>query len=142
VDRLQGLNIGGEGARRKRRRKRRRSYLPFFFFFPQLQVVVVHGVIFQHNSHTPTSGPLLLLPLASSLHDFSSFRFFAMATRSRTLLFLQFRNSYAGSHTSTLRQQYNVQQQQSTLLTSTDFNERAGLMEETTIELMTLPPKW
>ncbi|KAF9362405.1 hypothetical protein BGX34_006248 [Mortierella sp. NVP85] len=65
-----------------------------------------------------------------------------MATRSRTLLFLQFRNSYAGSHASTLRQQYNVQQQQSTLLTSTDFNERAGLMEETTIELMTLPPKW
>lgn len=66
-----------------------------------------------------------------------------MATRSRTLLFLQFRNSYASSHANTLRQQYN-QQQQSSLLAATDYNERAGLMEsaETTIELMMLPPKW
>ncbi|KAG0240270.1 hypothetical protein BGX31_002137 [Mortierella sp. GBA43] len=67
-----------------------------------------------------------------------------MATRSRTLLFLQFRNSYASSHASTLRQQYNQQQQQSSLLTATDYNERAGLMDsaETAIELMMLPPKW
>ncbi|KAF9936073.1 hypothetical protein BGZ65_002767 [Modicella reniformis] len=68
-----------------------------------------------------------------------------MATRSRTLLFLQFRNSYAGLHATTLRQQYNQQQQhQSSLLSAADDNERAGLMDsaETTIELMMLPPKW
>ncbi|KAI1295848.1 hypothetical protein EDD11_007706 [Mortierella claussenii] len=70
-----------------------------------------------------------------------------MATRSRTLLFLQFRNSYSGSHAATLRQQYNQQQQQqhqSALLATGDDYERVGLMDsaETTIELMTLPPKW
>ncbi|KAF9021543.1 hypothetical protein BGZ52_001649 [Haplosporangium bisporale] len=75
-----------------------------------------------------------------------------MATRSRTLLFLQFRNSYSGSHAATLRQQYNQQQQhQSSLLGSSissqdsyGDNERLGLMDsaETTIELMMLPPKW
>ncbi|KAF9585056.1 hypothetical protein BGW38_004073 [Lunasporangiospora selenospora] len=71
-----------------------------------------------------------------------------MATRSRTLLFLQFRNSYSGAHAATLRQQYNQQLQQSALLASGDGyggdNERAGLMDsaETTIELMMLPPKW
>ncbi|KAF9409980.1 hypothetical protein BGZ76_005583 [Entomortierella beljakovae] len=70
-----------------------------------------------------------------------------MATRSRTLLFLQFRNSYSGSHAATLRQQYNQQQQlhqQSSLLATGDDNERVGLMDsaETTIEMMMLPPKW
>lgn len=77
-----------------------------------------------------------------------------MATRSRTLLFLQFRNSYSGSHAATLRQQYNQQQQQqqqSSLLGSSTSGqdgygdyERVGLMDsaETTIELMMLPPKW
>ncbi|KAG0367806.1 t-SNARE [Gamsiella multidivaricata] len=70
-----------------------------------------------------------------------------MATRSRTLLFLQFRNSYSGAHAATLRQQYNQQQQlqqQSSLLATADDNERVGLMDsaETTIELMMLPPKW
>ncbi|KAF9170633.1 hypothetical protein BGX21_002463 [Mortierella sp. AD011] len=70
-----------------------------------------------------------------------------MATRSRTLLFLQFRNSYSGSHAATIRQQYNQQQQQhqqSSLLAIADDNERVGLMDgaETTIELMMLPPKW
>lgn len=75
-----------------------------------------------------------------------------MATRSRTLLFLQFRNSYSGSHAATLRQQYNQQQQhQSSLLGSSTTGqdgygdyERVGLMDsaETTIELMMLPPKW
>ncbi|KAF9915564.1 hypothetical protein BX616_005852 [Lobosporangium transversale] len=71
-----------------------------------------------------------------------------MATRSRTLLFLQFRNSYSGAHTAALRQQYNQQQQlqqQSALLATTgDDNERVGLMDsaETTIEMMMLPPKW
>ncbi|KAG0033683.1 hypothetical protein BGZ81_007681 [Podila clonocystis] len=75
-----------------------------------------------------------------------------MATRSRTLLFLQFRNSYSGSHAATLRQQYNQQQQhQSSLLGSSTSGqdsygdyERVGLMDsaETTIELTMLPPKW
>ncbi|KAF9089728.1 hypothetical protein BGX23_006486 [Mortierella sp. AD031] len=73
-----------------------------------------------------------------------------MATRSRTLLFLQFRNSYSGSHAAAIRQQYNQQQQQhqqSSLLATSDGygdNERVGLMDsaETTIELMMLPPKW
>ncbi|KAF9330600.1 hypothetical protein BG006_006437 [Podila minutissima] len=75
-----------------------------------------------------------------------------MATRSRTLLFLQFRNSYSGSHAATLRQQYTQQQQhQSSLLGSSTTGqdgygdyERVGLMDsaETTIELMMLPPKW
>lgn len=73
-----------------------------------------------------------------------------MATRSRTLLFLQFRNSYSGSHAATIRQQYNQQQQQhqqSSLLATSDGygdTERVGLMDsaETTIELMMLPPKW
>ncbi|KAI8599325.1 t-SNARE [Dissophora ornata] len=70
-----------------------------------------------------------------------------MATRSRTLLFLQFRNSYSGSHAATLRQQYNQQQQlqqQSSLLATAGDYERVGLMDsaETTIELMMLPPKW
>ncbi|KAF8984682.1 hypothetical protein BGZ46_007283 [Entomortierella lignicola] len=70
-----------------------------------------------------------------------------MATRSRTLLFLQFRNSYSGSHAAAIRQQYNQQQQQhqqSSLLATADDNERVGLMDsaETTIELMMLPPKW
>ncbi|KAK3842744.1 MAG: t-SNARE [Linnemannia gamsii] len=73
-----------------------------------------------------------------------------MATRSRTLLFLQFRNSYSGSHAAAIRQQYNQQQQlqqQSSLLATSDGygdTERVGLMDsaETTIELMMLPPKW
>ncbi|KAF9944737.1 hypothetical protein BGZ70_004391 [Mortierella alpina] len=73
-----------------------------------------------------------------------------MATRSRTLLFLQFRNSYSGSHTAALRQQYSQQQQHQASLLATsnqdgyDNNERVGLMDsaETTIELMMLPPKW
>ncbi|KAF9974036.1 hypothetical protein BGZ73_002682 [Actinomortierella ambigua] len=72
-----------------------------------------------------------------------------MATRSRTLLFLQFRNSYAGSHAAALRQQYTQQQQQlqQQHALSDGFdngNERIGLMDsaETTIELMMLPPKW
>ncbi|KAG0198566.1 hypothetical protein BGX28_007989 [Mortierella sp. GBA30] len=72
-----------------------------------------------------------------------------MATRSRTLLFLQFRNSYSGSHAVAVRQQYNQQQQHPSLLTPSigdgyDNNERVGLMDsaETTIELMMLPPKW
>ncbi|KAF9426810.1 hypothetical protein BGZ94_005988 [Podila epigama] len=74
-----------------------------------------------------------------------------MATRSRTLLFLQFRNSYSGSHAATLRQQYSqLQQHQSSLLGNSssssghDSSERVGLMDgaETTIELMMLPPKW
>ncbi|KAF9921555.1 hypothetical protein FBU30_008390 [Linnemannia zychae] len=72
-----------------------------------------------------------------------------MATRSRTLLFLQFRNSYSGSHAAAIRQQYNQQQQQhqSSLLATSDGysdTERVGLMDsaETAIELMMLPPKW
>ncbi|KAG0227099.1 hypothetical protein BGW42_003157 [Actinomortierella wolfii] len=69
-----------------------------------------------------------------------------MATRSRTLLFLQFRNSYAGSHAAALRQQYTQQQQQQHALSDgfDNGNERIGLMDsaETAIELMMLPPKW
>ncbi|KAG0261885.1 hypothetical protein BG011_000582 [Mortierella polycephala] len=71
-----------------------------------------------------------------------------MATRSRTLLFLQFRNSYSGSHAVAIRQQQQQLQQSSLLAASQndgyDNNERVGLMDsaETTIELMMLPPKW
>ncbi|KAG0290121.1 hypothetical protein BGZ98_003587, partial [Dissophora globulifera] len=62
-----------------------------------------------------------------------------MATRSRTLLFLQFRNSYSGSHAVTLRQQYNQQQQlqqQTSLLATADDNERVGLMDIQKLDVM------
>jgi len=66
-----------------------------------------------------------------------------MATRSRTLLFLQFRNSYSGTHAATLRQQYSQVRQQEQL-PPYESNERVGLMDgaETAIEMMMLPPKW
>ncbi|GJJ75184.1 syntaxin 16 [Entomortierella parvispora] len=66
-----------------------------------------------------------------------------MATRSRTLLFLQFRNSYSGTHAATLRQQYSHLRQQEQL-PPYESNERVGLMDgaETAIEMMMLPPKW
>lgn len=108
----------------------------------------VRATVNPFNSHSLTLCPSLQLSTKETQH----FTHYTMATRSRTLLFLQFRNSYSGSHAATLRQQYNQQQHhQSSLLGSSTSgqdsygdNERVGLMDsaETTIELMMLPPKW
>lgn len=53
-----------------------------------------------------------------------------MATRSRTLLFLQYRNSYART--------------QSSAPYSTNHSEMEGLMEssDSVIEMSVLPPQW